>query len=132
MAFYNETIENSVGNYQVKIDSSDTNGDYLINKLLAGTNITLVESNVGLDEKLTINASGAGSANVSTESLVGTQSGTSVTLDLTGLAHVFTSVLLVFRNGQLLTPTASWSLSGSTMTILNASATNTFLINYTY
>jgi len=45
---------------KVKVSSTDTKADSLIEKLEAGTNITLTKTNVGGDEKLKIDASGSG------------------------------------------------------------------------
>lgn len=44
----------------VKVSANDTTAGYLNGKLVAGTNITLVENNDGANETLTINASGGG------------------------------------------------------------------------
>ena len=55
MAFWTEIISISGGNYQIKISSTDTTPDYLINKLVAGANITIVKNNSGGDETLNIN-----------------------------------------------------------------------------
>ncbi len=75
---------------------------------------------------------GAGSANVASELLIGTQSGSDVTLDLSGLSHPFVQIFGVYRNGQKVTPNVTWTRSGSTITVFNASASNAFLIDYTY
>ena len=45
---------------KVKVSSNDTTPGFLNGKLVAGTNVTLVEGNDGGDETLTINASGGG------------------------------------------------------------------------
>lgn len=51
------------GNDKVKISSNDTTENFLFDKLLAGTGISLVEENDGANENLRINAaSGTGSA----------------------------------------------------------------------
>lgn len=56
MAFWTEIISiTGGGNYQVKISSTDTTGNYLINKLVAGANITIIQNNPGSNETLTIN-----------------------------------------------------------------------------
>lgn len=79
-----------------------------------------------------ISGGGSGGSSIATEKLSGTQSGNNVTLNLASLAHSFTGVLLVMRNGQGLTPLTSWSISGSTVTILNAFAGDDYLVQYTY
>lgn len=80
----------------------------------------------------TVTGSGSAGSNIATEVLAGTQAGADVTLDLTGLAHTFVAVEVVFRNGQALKPTTDWSLSGSTITIVNADVTDTYMVQYTY
>jgi hypothetical protein len=81
----------------------------------------------------TMTGSGGGTGtNVATETLTATQSGTSITLDLTALAHTFVAVEVVWRNGQALTPISSWSLVGSTVTVVNADAGDVYLVQYTY
>lgn len=80
-----------------------------------------------------INGSGGGTGtNVDTKVIIGTQSGANVTLNLTTLPHTVVAVEVVFRNGQAITPVASWSLSGTTVTIFNADASEIFMVQYTY
>jgi hypothetical protein len=98
----------------------------------AGSNVTIA---VNADGTKTISASGGGSSiNVATEQLVGTQVGSNVTLDLSGLANYATldSILGVYRNGQLLTPITSWTRALDVITITGANAANAFLIQYVY
>ncbi len=73
-----------------------------------------------------------GGVNISTETITATQSGTSVTLDLTTLAHTFIAIEVVFRNGQAITPLTSWTRSGNTITIINADASEAYMVQYTY
>ena len=81
----------------------------------------------------TVTGSGGGAGtNVATEVLTATQSGANITLDLTGLLHAFVAVEVVWRNGQALTPISSWSLTASTVTVVNADAGDVYLIQYTY
>lgn len=100
------------------------------------TTIDLTGTLSGSDEGngiVNITGSGGGSGtNVDTQVLAGTQSGSNVTLDLTTLPHVFVAVEVVWRNGQAITPIASWSISGSTITIFNADASEVFMVQYTY
>lgn len=99
----------------------------------AGTNVTLTKNS---DGTTTISASGSGGgANVSTEKLTPTTSGSNITLNLTGLTHTFTAILGVYKNGQLLDPNDTsfgWSRSSNTITVLNATTDDVFLIQYTY
>ena len=77
-------------------------------------------------------AAGGAGTNVATQTLVATQSGADITLDLTALAHVFVAVEVVWRNGQVLTPISSWSLTANTVTVVNADAGDAYLVQYTY
>lgn len=79
-----------------------------------------------------VTGSSAAGSNVETEVVTGTQSGTDVTFDLTGLAHTFVSVEVVFRNGQALKPTTDWILTGNDLTIYSADAGEVFMIQYIY
>lgn len=74
---------------------------------------------------------GGGSANLVTESVTAVQSGNNVTIDLTQLAHTYSAIQFVSRNGQIQTPT-NWSVVGDVLTLQNASSGNAFLIQYTY
>ena len=85
------------------------------------------------DSVATVTGAGGGAGtNVATQTLVATQSGADITLDLTTLTHVFVAVEVVWRNGQALTPISSWSLVGSTVTVVNAAAGDAYLVQYTY
>lgn len=80
-----------------------------------------------------ITGSGGGAGtNIATEVLAPTQSGSDITLDLTALSHTFVAIEVVFRNGQNITPIASWSRTGNTITVFNADATEIFQVQYTY
>ena len=48
------------GDNKVKVSSNDTTQDYLEDKLVAGTNITLVTDNDGANETITISATAGG------------------------------------------------------------------------
>jgi len=61
-----------------------------------------------------------------------TQSGNDVVIDLTGLDHTFTAILLVFRQGQFLDPQDDWEITGSNLTVYNADKNNSFVIQYSY
>lgn len=91
---------------------------------------------VGADEGggvVGITGSGGGSGtNVDTRVVTAVQSGSDVTIDLTQLPHPFVAVEVVFRNGQAITPIAYWSLVGNIVTIFNADAGESYMIQYTY
>lgn len=62
-----------------------------------------------------------------------TQSGNDVSIALTtALSESYTTILLVFRMGQMLDPTDDWELSGSNVIIFNADQTENFSIQYIY
>lgn len=93
-------------------------------------NLSATDGGNGLLE-LTASGGSAGT-NIATQVVTGVQSGSNVTLDLTTLSHVFVAVEVVFRNGQNITPVTSWSLTGSTVTVVNASASEVFQVQYTF
>lgn len=101
-------------------------GSFNIVDLLSG--ITGVDSGGGV---VGLTATGSG-ANIATEVLSATTSGSNITLDLTALAHTFIAIEVVFRNGQAITPVSSWTRSGNTITVLNADASEVFQVQYTY
>lgn len=83
-----------------------------------------------------VGTSGAGGgSNTAIQSLTPTQSGSNITLDLTGLSHPYISIQGVYKNGQLLTagdPTFGWSKTSDTITVLNAFDTDQFQILFVY
>lgn len=79
-----------------------------------------------------LTGSASAGSNIATQELTPTQSGSNITLDLTMLSHSFVAIELVFRNGQRITPISSWSISGNTITVFNADATEEFAVQYTY
>lgn len=104
--------------------------------VLGFTTIDLTGSLTGVDEGngvVGINGSGGSAgSNVDTRVLTATQSGSNITLDLSTLPHSFVAVEVVFRNGQAITPVASWSLAGSIVTVFNADASEQFMVQYTW
>lgn len=79
-----------------------------------------------------VGSGGGSGASVATEIVTAVQSGSDITLDLTTLSHVFVAIEVVFRNGANITPGASWSRSGNTITVFNADSTEVFQVQYTY
>lgn len=100
------------------------------------TTIDLTGTLTGSDEgNGVVNIAGAGGGvgtNVSTQVVTAVQSGSDVTIDLTQLTHPFSAIEIVSRNGQILTPIAYWSISGNTITIPNADAGDSYVIQYTW
>lgn len=112
-----------------------TAGGYLhgggVPSLTAGANITLTPKN---DGGYIVSAVASG-ANVATEKLTPTQAGANITLNLAGLSHTFSTILGVYKNGQLLDPsdaTFGWSRVTNTITVLNGFDTDIYLVAYTY
>ena len=67
-----DVAANTAGRFLSKVSSNDTTGDYLLNKIVAGTNITITEINNGGNETLEISASGSvGEANTASNVNVG-------------------------------------------------------------
>lgn len=103
-----------------------TVGAFSILDLITGISATDAGGSVAA-----VSAAGGGS-NIATEVVTAVQSGGNITLDLTTLAHTFVAIEVVFRNGQGITPVTSWSRSGNTITVLNADASEVFMVQYTY
>lgn len=101
----------------------------------AGSGVSsVVRTPNGIRVTITGGGGGGGGGGISTamERLTGSQSGTSVTLNLTALANEFITITGIFRQGQLLTPISDYSTSGGTATVFNADASEVFLVSYTY
>ena len=62
-----------------------------------------------------------------TEVITGTTSGNNVLLQLSPGTM---SILGVWEDGVLLTPTTSWTVAGNTVTVLNSLASNTFMVQF--
>ena len=97
----------------------------------AGGVITVYNADAGEDFQVAYTYSSAGES-FALEPLAGSQSGTDVELDLTGLAHAYASVLGIYRNGQLLTPTTSWAKAADVITVYNADSGEPYQVAYTY
>lgn len=103
-----------------------------VTELFAGSGITLSRDTNG---NYTITSTGSGGANVATEGVTATQSGSNVEIDLTQLANPYTTILLVLRNGLVAYPgdtNLGYSQAGDIITVYNADASEQFLIQYTY
>ena len=122
MAFFTETI--MVGNSKVLISSTDTTAGYLINKILAGSGITITQENVGGNEDLKI----SGGTWYQDEIVAQNTTGTSF-----NLAHSPTSTVFLFLNGKLLVKGVSqdYTISGTAIT-LNVALFVTDILTATY
>lgn len=99
----------------------------------AGTNIVITTD---ADGSKVINALGGTSGvNIETQySLTVVQSGSDITVDLTQLTHWadFSNIVAVYLNNVPQTETINFTVSGSTLTILNAADTDIVNISYAY
>lgn len=136
---------NKVSNLSDRLDRfSATGGGHTIQdegiSLTTRTNLNFVGAAVTVTDDAGNNAtkvtiSPGATANITAENITGVQSGSNVTLDLTTLAHVFGTIFGVFRQGQLKTLndlTYGYSISGNTVTVYNADASESFVVQYTY
>ena len=115
MAFSTPTTS-SASTGQVRVSSGDTTADYLINKLVAGANVTLTKNNAGANETISI-AAGAGSSG-SWRTVAGAIDGINITFTIPAGATTLTSIVAL--NGQDLVPTTDYSISGTTLTMVVA------------
>lgn len=116
MGFYTQRILKNIQYIgQLLVSSTDSTFDYLINKLVAGSGVTITHDNVGGNETLTISSTGGGGgATLSIESLSGTQDGTNKVFTV---AH---TPVFINDAGQIMTNGNGFSLSGLTVTFDNA------------
>lgn len=95
--------------------------------------ITATDEGAGV---VLLTGSGGGSgSNFDIQPVTPVTSGANVTLDLTTLPNAFTAIKGITKNGQLLTAgdaTFGWSVVGNTATVLNASTSDQFEVEYTY
>jgi hypothetical protein len=130
-------LENEVASYRNqlagKVYGKDTWARGAGTTVSAGSNITLVPQ---ADGTVQINASGGGSGtNVTTQyQLTAVQAGSNVTIDLTQLTNwaTFTDLIAVYRNNIMQTEGIDFTVAGSTVTVLNADASEIFNITYAY
>lgn len=99
---------------------------------LAGT-ISATDEGGGVVE---FTGSGGGTGtNFDIQPVTPVTSGANITLDLTTLPHTFTSIKAITKNGQLLTAgdaTFGWSVTGNSATVLNASTSDQFEVEYVW
>lgn len=88
---------------------------------------------------LTATGGGGGSANIDTRQVTASQSGDNALIDLAQLPHTVLSVqfvtlegAIILPNGNAGIPVPSWSQTGDIITVFNAAASNTFLVQYLY
>lgn len=102
---------------------------------LAGSGVTITATDDVSNSRVNLTITASGGSAIYTQNVTGVQAGSNVTIDLTQLSNPYTSTLLFFRNGQSLMnsvqPSGSYySVVGTTLTVFNASSTNSFLIQY--
>lgn len=95
-----------------------------------GAGVTAVQINDGV---IVVTIPGnSGGANIATEAVTATDAGgNNVNIDLTQLAHAWSTVEFVSRNGAIQDRT-KWSIVGDTLTLTGAVSTNSFQVQYTY
>lgn len=97
-----------------------------------GAGVTVTDD-AGDDATVVTIPGGGGSGLASkAEVLAGSQSGADVELDTGDLSEAYTTILGVYRNGQLLTPTDDWTQAGAIITVFEADAGDAFVVSYTY
>lgn len=101
---------------------------------VAGSTATITQASASDVFQINYSYTSSTSATSAWDSTTGTQSGTSVLLDLTTLSQAYNTILAISRNGQIQTPGSSndWVKAGSIVTVNNALASDVFLINYLY
>jgi len=82
---------------------------------------------------------GGSFVNIATELVTSVASGSDITINLAQLAHSYTAITFVTRNGQVIMPNgnssipgSSWSKSGDTITVYNADSGDVYLVQYIY
>lgn len=103
--------------------------------VVAGSGVTITNTVNGNKQ---ISATGGGT-NIATSIAIAVTSGNNVTIDLTQFIHMVSAVQLVFRSGGNVPPgsapidgSSAYSISGTILTVYNASSTDGFLLTYTY
>lgn len=112
MAVYNQVIEGS-GNFEVKVSSSDTTADFLVNKLIAGSGVTITKNNPGGNETLTISA-GGGSVTIYNDTVSGTINGSNTAFTV---SHMITSSIALVLANSSYQAGVDYTVSGTTITM---------------
>lgn len=110
MAFYTETI--CVGNYKIKISSTDTTPDYLLNKLVPGTNVTITQVGTGGNETLVFASTSGGFSGLQEKSTT-TPNGV-----LTTFAFAHTPLMILY-NGQVQLLTTDYTVSSNNVSFVS-------------
>lgn len=96
----------------------------------AGTNVTITVDENG--NKVISAQGGSGGAQIATETVTATDAGgNNVDIDLTQLSNPWSTIEMVIRNGVIQNQ-SKWSITGDTLTLIGAVATNDFQLQYTY
>lgn len=106
-----DTITTNPQSYKAKVSSTDTTADYLISKILAGTGISVTQSNAGGNETLTI-ASTGGSGTFAAETPAESPDGSRTTFTLANAP-----VAVVVDQGKVMRSGSGWSYAGTTLTL---------------
>lgn len=112
MAFYTKQKDSGT----VKVSDTDTEAGFLIDKILAGTNITIDHDNIGGNETITINSSGGGGGGGSlvVQTVSGTINGSNVTFTIP--SAISSGKSFIDLNGQVYIQDTDYTISGTTVT----------------
>lgn len=127
VAGFKEGMEQTLGPIRSLAAGFRGGGDTVV----AGAGVTITNTVNGNKQ---ISAAGGGSSSAN-EKVAPTQAGSNVTLNLATLSHAFSSILGVYKNGQLIDQTDvafGWSRTGNIITVLNGFDTDVYYVAYTY
>lgn len=106
MAFNTDTIQ-SAGSV-VKVSGTDTTAGYLLDKILAGSNVSISHDNIGGNETLTINASGSGGGSMTKLAATGALAQTAFTF--------ISKPTVIVSDGASYEENKGWTWNGGTLT----------------
>ena len=106
----------SGGTYKVAISATDTTPDYLVNKLVAGSGVTITKNNSGGDETLTI-AAGSGTITIYNDTVSGTIDGSNTTFTV---SNTIISAINLFLGNSTYQYGVDYTTSGTTITMIVA------------
>ena len=113
------TSSSSTG--QVRVSSGDTTADYLIAKLIAGSNMTITQNNIGSNETLTFSSTGGGGGGGSFTVLTATGSidDTNKTFSFSSAPSILSINGSLYNAGETSGGVVMWTLIGLVATLAN-------------
>ncbi len=118
MAFATQTKSPHI----VGVSDTDHHAGFLIEKLIAGNNITLTQNNIGGNETLTISSTGGGGgggSTLSTQTLVGTMNGINTVFTF---ASAIAGKSFIGLNGEIKEENIHYTVSGTSVTYVTPPA----------